>query len=99
MHGVVVMIPLYIGSKSGSGIAKRLKIQLRIRIQGLIHITSIETTLSFPESGPIPEEDRQSGRTVLSVNFFYTDEFEWVTADPEGYVCLGVGQFTIFLNC
>ena len=34
--------------------------------------------------------DRQDGgggnRTVLSVNFFYTDEFEWVTADPEGYV-------------
>ena len=42
-------------------------------------------TLLFPESGPTPE-DRQSGRTVLSVNFFYTDEFEWVTADPEGYV-------------
>ena len=44
--------------------------------------------LSFPvptEGGATPEE-RQSDRTVLSVNFFYTDEFEWVTADPEGYV-------------
>ena len=38
----------------------------------------------LPASGPTPE-DRQSERTVLSVNFFYTNEFERDTADPEGY--------------
>ena len=50
----------------------------------------LETPLTFqPESAHNDLEERQGGgggRTVLSVNFFYTDEFEWVTADPEGYV-------------
>ena len=35
------MIALFIGSKSGSGIAKKLKIRLQIWIQGWIHNTSI----------------------------------------------------------
>ena len=49
----------------------------------------LEFPLSFqPESAHNDLKERQTGggRTLLSVNFFYTDEFEWVTADPEGYV-------------
>ena len=51
----------------------------------------LEFPLSFqPEGANNDLKERQAGgggnRTLLSVNFFYTDEFEWVTADPEGYV-------------
>ena len=52
----------------------------------------LEFPLSFqPEGANNDLKERQGGgngggRTLLSVNFFYTDEFEWVTADPEGYV-------------